>query len=177
MHPGHRGATRPTPYGGGLLTGVVLAVLGVVTGLATLASVHGYAVVHRCVDIGATGAAWGMRLALVRDSAACPAGEVAVGGTTDAAVHVVGALAVSVLVAHVAALCVAVGAGAAVARAVTRFRTAARRRLVALVRTAGAVPADDRADVPVLGRRSAAVARAVHGAAVTWRGPPALSVP
>lgn len=172
MYSGHAATGRPTARGIGLFVGAASAVLVLIIGAFSVASAQGYAVVHRCVDLGSTGAVWGVRLALVRDSAACPAGEVAMGGAPDAAVHVVGALAVSVLVAHAMALFFGIGAGAAIARAVTRCRETLCQRLVAGVSMGVRVVGTTKVKFTALGRRSAAVARAVHGASVTWRGPP-----
>lgn len=172
MYSGHAATGRPTARGIGLFVGAASAALVLIIGALSVASVQGYAVVHRCVDLGPTGAVWGVRLALVRDSAACPAGEVAIGGAPDAAVHVVGALAVSVLVAHAIALLFGIGAGAAIARAVARCRETLRQRLVAAIALDARVVGQIKVKLTTIGRRSAAVSRAVHGASVTWRGPP-----
>lgn len=164
---------RPALHSARVLAGAVASLAVLTLAAVTFASAHGYAVVHRCVELPGAGAAWGMRLALVRDSAACPAGEVAVGGSPQAVVHVIGAMALSAIVAHVLALLLAAGVGASIGRAARRYRETLRRRLLLFgAPTAVGVVGPVRG-LPVVGRRCAAAAQAVHGSTVTWRGPPA----
>ncbi|MCV2395062.1 hypothetical protein OEB99_12150 [Actinotalea sp. M2MS4P-6] len=109
------------------------ALTSVVAGVMAL-SRHAEVLVHQCVADGTAGAI-GLRLAFLRHDAACPSGELAVGGDTRQVVGVVVLVALPVVVAH---LLGAVAGVSLVARVRSALRTV-RDVLAGLVRPRTAV--------------------------------------
>lgn len=149
---------------------VLAAWLVLVAGVTALAA-HAPVLVHRCLPADGLTGGLGLRLALLRPDADCPAGTLAVGGEPGQVMGLLVLVAVPVVVAHVlsvlAAACVVAGAGLLV-RAVTRLAGA-------VVPTLPGVPRS------VVDRPRALVAavvrvafRPVLDAAVPRRGPPVL---
>lgn len=165
MTAGALSARRP-----GAAFPAALAVLALLGAGATVLLQQGALLVHECVTAGALGR-FGVSLALLRESAACPAGSYGI-GEGQRVIGVVVAIALPVLLAHL------VGAGLGVGLAARLNRLV--RAAVDVVRGLRPRPAEPVAvpvarvvpvDVPVVTPR----ARAVPGGP-WWRGPPAAGI-
>ena len=114
-----------------------LAAAGLLLVVGTLALLadRGFSVVHQCLPApGAWGVA-GVHLALLRESADCPAGTAALGGDPAHVVTVVGVLALPVLLAHVGLLLAGCGVAAVALRVRDRLTVVlSPRRAVGLLR-------------------------------------------
>lgn len=106
-------------------TGVLAALLGVLAAVAVVApAAAGRVMLHQCLSAGAF-APLGLRLAVLRDAADCPAGSYGLGAAPQGAVLLL-SVAVPALLAHV--LLAACGTG------VGSLLLAVRRRVAALGR-------------------------------------------
>jgi len=129
-------------------------------------------VVHTCVP-GASSLGWlGLRLALLRSSAECPDGSLALGGSGAQSALVLISIAIPTLLVHLFALAGGVSLSAVLARAAA----AARTLLGAVLWVLPGAPRTPCAPATLVARRDLARARAWtltgrHGN----RGPPALS--
>lgn len=163
--------TRRVPVRAAALVAAALTVLGAAAvGLGALGR-HGALLVHQCVADGTAGAI-GLRLALLRQDAACPSG-LAVGPDGRQAIGVVVLVAVPVLVAHVVGLLAGAGllarARAGVLRALAVL--AGRRPLPGPV-TDLHLPGRPVVEAPA----PAPWRDLVRGGAVLRRGPPVAAV-
>ena len=98
-----RTRTVPTPL---VAASAVLTVLA--AGVVAL-SRFGTVLVHQCVAAEGAAGALGLRLALLRQEAACPSGSLAVGGDSRQVIGVLVMVALPVLVAHLVAGAAALG--------------------------------------------------------------------
>lgn len=106
-----------------LMGGVaVLVLLARVAGtVVTHLEQRGFALAHQCLPDGGSFAWLGMHLAVVRTSADCPAGTVALGGRPDDVAAVIAAIALPVLVWHLLGGFAGVGLAAYLSRAFARW--------------------------------------------------------
>jgi len=141
-----------------------LALLGALVGPAQL-------VLHHCVA-GAGPVGWlGLRLALLRGSADCPDGALAVGGTGAHSALVVVSVALPTLVAHVLAVAGGVSLSALLSRAASGVRVVLR---AVGFRLPGAPRAPWIAAVLVAGAALAGVPARIVTGRHGDRGPPVL---
>ncbi|MHA7133542.1 hypothetical protein [Oerskovia turbata] len=153
-----------------------LAVAGflLVVGTVMLLADRGFSIVHQCVPAPGGWAAAGIHLALLRESATCPAGTAALGGDPVRVVTVVGVLALPVLLAHLALLLAGVGLAAMALRVRDRLTAVLGPRRLATLLCAPLAPLRTACDQVV--RSEAAVLRHLALAAVrSLRGPPAAA--
>lgn len=99
----HVSRTGPSPWAAAVL-GAFAALLA---GVAAF-SRHAEVLVHQCVADGTAGAI-GLRLALLRQDAACPSGQLAIGGEPRQVVGVVVLIALPVLALHLAGMLAGAG--------------------------------------------------------------------
>ena len=147
-----------------------LAVLALLATAGALLAQQGTVLVHQCVSAGALGRL-GLSLALLRTDAVCPAGTVGVGDGRRV-VGVVVAVALPVLVAHLAGAVLGIGAASRLNRVLGALVAAVRAlpARVAEPRTPSVAPALP-VDVPVR------LPGTLGLAAVPWRrGPPAVGL-
>ena len=143
-----------------------LALVGALIGPAQLA-------VHHCVA-GAGPVGWlGLRLALLRTSADCPDGALAVGGSGAHGALVVVSVAVPTLLAHVLAVAGGLGLSALLAQAASGIRLVLR----AVLHVLPGAPRVPWVRAALVAAREIAVVRTRALPVRHWdRGPPALSV-
>ncbi|BDZ42642.1 hypothetical protein GCM10025865_19410 [Paraoerskovia sediminicola] len=165
------------------VVGVAL-VLAAALGVIARTVGRGYVLVHDCVAVQGVPAWFGIHLALVRPSAHCPDGTLALGAAPGSAPVVVAVVALPVLLAQVGVAVALLGSAMLVRAVLRRTRLAGRRalravgrfvRVVALVPAGAgdrALPATTTACAPVLRRVSAGLVTVV-----TWRGPPRALLP
>lgn len=116
-------------------TSLVVAGFLLVVGTLTLLADRGFSLVHQCVPAPGGWGVAGVHLALLRETADCPAGTAALGGDPARVVTVVGVLALPVLLAHLALLFAGCGLAAVALRVRDRLTAVlSPRRAVALLR-------------------------------------------
>ncbi|MGW6005694.1 hypothetical protein ACWFNS_04505 [Oerskovia enterophila] len=108
------------------LTSLVVAGFLLVVGTLSLLADRGFSVVHQCLPAPGGWGVAGIHLALLRETAECPAGTAALGGDPARVVTVVGVLALPVLLAHLVLLLAGCGLAAVALRV--------RDRLVGVLR-------------------------------------------
>lgn len=118
------------------VTSLVVAGFLLVVGTLTLLADRGFSLVHQCLPAPGGWGVAGVHLALLRETADCPAGTAALGGDPAHVVTVVGVLALPVLLAHLALLLAGCGLAAVAMRVRDRLAVVlSPRRVVALLRT------------------------------------------
>ena len=154
------------------VTSLVVSGFLLVVGTLTLLADRGFSVVHQCLPAPGGWGVAGVHLALLRESADCPAGTAALGGDPAHVVTVVGVLALPVLLAHVALLLAGCGLAAFAVQVRDRLTAVlSPRRAVAILR---ARLAPVRRSCRQIVRTETAVLRHLALAAVrSLRGPPA----
>lgn len=156
--------TVPAPL---VAASAVLAVLA--AGVVAL-SRFGTVLVHQCVAAEGTVGALGLRLALLRQDAACPSGSLAVGGDSRQVIGVLVLVALPVLVAHLVAAAAALGL---LARVRSGVRTAVRALTGLVLRPEPVRPVPARPSRPVLARLVVVPADGPTLGSPLRRGPPA----
>ena len=116
------------------VTSLVVAGFLLLVGTLTLLADRGFSLVHQCLPAPGGWGVAGIHLALLRESAHCPAGTAALGGDPARVVTVVGVLALPVLLAHLALLLAGCGLAAVALRVRDRLTAVlSPRRTVALL--------------------------------------------